>query len=543
MIRAPLALLWLACETPPQRGTPDALEPPKGEATEQMPLRDQEQQHPPLPADNPAWEWDAGGFVSDFGWYGEHSWADVRMRVAGHLSIAARDVVRIHAERGDFAAAVAASRAQAELLAELDTGSSQIAAEIVGLLREAAQRDAAWMSALAKGRAPDGIGLEGVDALRARYLALALQTDPDPAELRASAEALDADLIAALAPRPDLDLDDFTDFDARHALRVRLFAAYLDALDPLGLDERWGYWEAPEIQRQVALLRLALAELAELDAPAGQPELLGTPPDLSAVPALRWPSALAERLHSIDQAPDFTAEGLGWLPTGDSLIDVAAQPGPRAIGTLERLGLDDPEHRAWLTEEAEELDRSLGDDPADVAARVEQMTERIDALGHGSRFYNIKQIRNDAVRQLARAGHAETARQILRDNYPLHHQDWACPNRQGILEAIEGRLLAEAGQTDAALSMLETALASGRSFLSDVDTAAARTAQPGKAPHGKAQQGPSGPPGPGQGAPGAHQGPPGPPPGGSRGRAGPPGPPPGRHDPSKRPGAGQGKGR
>ena len=38
---------------------------------------DQGQQHPPLPADNPAWDWDAQSFVPDFGWYGEHNWTDV----------------------------------------------------------------------------------------------------------------------------------------------------------------------------------------------------------------------------------------------------------------------------------------------------------------------------------------------------------------------------------------------------------------------------------------------------------------------------------
>ena len=57
---------------------------------------DQGQQHPPLPADNPAWDWDAQSFVPDFGWYGEHSWTDVRMRVVGHMSMGYRDLARIH---------------------------------------------------------------------------------------------------------------------------------------------------------------------------------------------------------------------------------------------------------------------------------------------------------------------------------------------------------------------------------------------------------------------------------------------------------------
>ena len=57
---------------------------------------DQGQKHPLFPADNPAWEWDAQSFVPDFGWYGEHSWTDVRMRVVGHMAMAYRDLVGSH---------------------------------------------------------------------------------------------------------------------------------------------------------------------------------------------------------------------------------------------------------------------------------------------------------------------------------------------------------------------------------------------------------------------------------------------------------------
>ena len=57
------------------------------------------QQHPPIPPDNPIWEWDAGGFVPDFGWYGEHNWDDVRMRAISHLSTAWRDLARISAAK------------------------------------------------------------------------------------------------------------------------------------------------------------------------------------------------------------------------------------------------------------------------------------------------------------------------------------------------------------------------------------------------------------------------------------------------------------
>ena len=67
-------------------------------------------QHPPIPPENPVWEWNAGGFVSDARWYGEHNWADVRMRIAGHLSAAGRDRARVLALDGDLTAAATACR-------------------------------------------------------------------------------------------------------------------------------------------------------------------------------------------------------------------------------------------------------------------------------------------------------------------------------------------------------------------------------------------------------------------------------------------------
>ena len=88
-------------------------------------------------------------------------------------------------------------------------------------------------------------------------------------------------------------------------------------------------------------------------------------------------------------------------------------------------------------------------------------------MGHGSRYYNIKQLRNETLRRLADAGHARLARQVLAMNYPLHHQDWECPNRKGILVAIDGRLAAIAGDPDAMDRLLE-ARALSDEFLNQV---------------------------------------------------------------------------
>ena len=488
--------------------------------------RDQGQKHPPLPADNPIWDWDAGGFVPDFGWYGEHSWADVRMRVAGHMATAARDKARVQASSGDLEEGAATLDALVTSLGTLDVASSEIAVRIHAILVRSAERDAALLRALAGGQPPAVEG-DGIAAARARYLGLALRHEAGEttSDLQGDLEALRAELSRLGQQREDLDLRGFDDFTSRHELRVRLFEAAFDAADPLGLEERWGYWTARELARQLAVLHQSVEALRS-----------GPPAELEGIPATQWPSRLAETERSQDQLPDFTVEGLGWLPTGDSLIDVGSEPGPMAIGTLEKLGLDDEDHKALLAEEAEALNAALVSDPASVQPRIEALTARFDAMGHGSRYYNIKQARNEAVRQLALAGEPALALAILRLNRPLHHQDWACPNREGILLALEGRLLAEAGQARSALDTLDASLAAAQAFLADVDAAekAGPHQGPGRTPP---QMGGGGPPPPGGGGPGT-AGPPehrrggqGRMPPKERGREGPPGPPPGRPNP------------
>ena len=433
---------------------------------------DQGQQHPPIPAHSPVWEKDAGGFVPEFRWYGEQSWADVRMRVAGHLSAAGRDLARLSGARGEWAEASAIYSHVAERLAEIPVPPEGVSHDLHALLLEALRRDAALTGALARGEAPpEPEGALGLAGARARYLGLALRHRAGE-DVSAEAQALQAVLRLHMAPRTDLDLDTFADFSDRHALRVRLVAAYLDALDPLGLEERWGYWEAAEVQRQARLLSIALTGLCGEAEALG--ELVGEAPSLAGVDPVLWPSVLADHLHSPDQQVAFTAEELGWLPTGDSLIDVGGQPGPRAIGTLEKLGLDDPQHRPWLEQTAQALAQTAA--PPDTVAQVRAAAAYLDGMPHNSRYYNVKQLRNAGVRQLARAGAFPAALEILGDNWPLHHQDWACPNRAGILHALEGRLRAEAGDPRAA-EVLRQALQDGEDFLRQVAGAERRQPQ------------------------------------------------------------------
>ena len=77
-------------------------------------------------------------------------------------------------------------------------------------------------------------------------------------------------------------------------------------------------------------------------------------------------------------------------------------------------------------------------------------------------------LRNEGVRVLAAHGHYDLARQVLAMNFPLHHQDWECPNREGILIALDARLAALDGaeNTDA---LLKKARQASDAFLAQVD--------------------------------------------------------------------------
>ncbi|MFZ5481404.1 MAG: hypothetical protein ACOZNI_31880 [Myxococcota bacterium] len=240
---------------------------------------------------------------------------------------------------------------------------------------------------------------------------------------------------------PPVDLAAFDSFEDRHLLRVKLVEAWAETVDPLRPTDPWGYW--------------------------------GEPPRTT-----------------------FTVEGLGALPTGDSYVDVAGFPGPKGIGKLEKLSLDDPEWRRRLEVEATALGGG-----ADAVGALRALVADVAAKGWGSTYYNVKQIRNEGVRVLANRGDFAGALAILRDSWPLHAQDWACPNREGILRGIEGRLLLAKGDLDEAERVLAVAREASLRFVRHTEA--------------REQAGPVGPP------PGPN-GPPGPPPGTN----GPPGPPP-----------------
>ncbi|MEC7987879.1 MAG: hypothetical protein VX278_22115 [Myxococcota bacterium] len=454
-----ILLLILACSSNPD--TP----PPEKTTVENL---DQGQKHPPLPANNPVWNWDAKGFVPDFGWYGEHSWMDVRMRVAGHLSAAGRDLARLYAQKSDWKRANQHYQNVATTLKSIPSSTKGVSNDINSLLIRAAQRDASTTKALQEETTlpiPEG----NLAPLRVRYLELAREHARGK-DVSKEASALQKDLLPLLNPRQDLEIEGFDDFKSRHLLRVRLFEAYLDALDPIGLSERWGYWTSEEIIRQAISVGLAAEKLGgtswtnEAQSRYGEYAIsIGTDP-------LLWPTEIAKSLRSKDQEATATPEEFGALPTGDSLIDVGAHPGPKAIGDLMKWGLNDEQHKRWLQDAIQDIMAPIKEEPTRTVQAYQKHVQYLEDAKHGSRFYNVKQLRNATVRQLALQGHYIQAHTVLMENFPLHHQDWACPNREGILLALVGRLEVLSEREEASQT-LERALKAGSQFLSQVDKA------------------------------------------------------------------------
>jgi hypothetical protein len=437
------------------------------------------QKHPPIPENNPIWEWDAKNFVPDFGWFGEHSWMDVRMRIVGHISAAGRDLVRYHVQQGDFVQAQKEAENLISILQKTPKKDAGVSTEIHNILLEGFVRDAKWIQSISQ-QNPDfsPIATTSFSKLREEYYRLALAHEKNPSQnMSEEAKDLQQKLLIHVQKRDDLDLLNFDNFVDRHKLRVRLFEAYIDSLDPLIVQERWGYWEAIEIQRQAILIGWALEYLGGTSwkehiknhNPKSTVLTSSIPKDVFVSSPVLWPSLLGEYLRSPDQIPQASAEEFGRLPTGDSLIDIAGHPGPKGIGTLEKLGLNDPSHNAWLIEQGERVLKNLSE-PSKATKICEQATQKLNAYTHGSRFYNVKQFRNACVRQLALAGSFTESYLLLQQNFPLHNQDWACPNRKGILEAIGGRLLVLDSNPDA-VETLETSIQTSLDFLQKVSLA------------------------------------------------------------------------
>lgn len=555
MITTLLVLSWVGCsgpdtstapdttpvETNPQAGanppsstlpTQQAVQPVFEQAGKQGNLEnidnlnnlDKGQKHPPLPADNPAWEWDAQGFVPDFGWFGEHNWSDVRMRVVGHLAMGFRDLARFHLLNQDWTMALQTNQRAIQTLSSINTEPSKFAEEIRSILIQSFKRDAQILQAL-QGQA--AFPETNPDTLIHWRIAI-WKLQQQPASTNSEIAAIQSEIQQRFATPKVSAIDDFDNFTDRHKLRTELFQAYVDSLDPLlPTDLRWGYWRPAEIQRQAAALWMTLEamkspsslEPSKLFVPIdwwyGNDTLLLQHPFTTTVASLKDTNPIfTSSYYSLlirDQQADFSAEQFGRLPTGDSIIDVGGQPGPMGIGTLMKLDVSDDTHHAWLTQYGNTLQELASQHPDKAVATCQQAISELNAYTHGSRFYNVKQFRNACTRQLARLGHYAAAKTIFDDSFPLHHQDWACPNREGLLLVILGRLTALSESTPAGLDVLERAIQSGLGFLQQVDQAEqGLLTEPkppmmkgppppnGKGPHGQINQhrGPQHPPQP-----------------------------------------------
>ena len=421
---------------------------------------DQGQKHPPLPADNPIWEWDAKAFVPDYGWFGEHNWAGVRMRVMGHMAMGYRELARSYIENKEWDKGLQEYRNLEGYLQKADFQGAQFAQEIQKTLLEATQRDIALIAALKNETSlPHTVGFAD---LRRRYYEQARSKNTDTSALI----AIQKDLKPYLKLRDDLDIASFKNFTDRHQLRSRLFDAYSDSIDPLSnSDLRWGYWRAEEIQRQALALGLAIEKLGGEN---WQEKLDGweyRSPSFQDISPLFYPSLISKNLKDSYAMTNASAAEFGRLPTGDSLIDVGGQPGPFGIGSLMKLDHKDPEHQAWLEKQASLIISALPNDPQKAVLLCKESIVHLNSYPHGSRFYNVKQMRNACTRQLARTGHFKEAQEIFQTSFPLHHQDWACPNREGLLLTISGRLYLQAEQIEHGRETLQQAIQAGYDFL------------------------------------------------------------------------------
>lgn len=395
---------------------------------------------PPLaiPVNDPLWA-NLRGLQTTARAYGEANWDDVRMRVVGHLAVLGRDRARVAALANDWTGCATRYDESAAAIRAVPVSGST-GPPIRAALADAASRDAGLCRALASQTAP-AAATGTVAALRSRWVALVVRAESGD-DVREDATALAAEARAVAQP-PDLNLDGFGSFEDRHALRVRLVEAWADAVSPFSPTEPFDYWTAAEVPRQAAGVAAAAEAVAAGTAPLPRaPDQLPSPPHVA-----------------------YTAAELGSLVTGDSLVDTLGFAGPRAIGTLSRLGTDDPKHLPWLNEVAATMEASPpGGVPALVAARVAEL----DRFEGGIRYYAIKQLRNTAVRHLAHDGHYAEALAVLESNRPLHRQDWACPDREAILTAIEARLRLLAGDPTASATA-ERGLAEVAAFLAHVE--------------------------------------------------------------------------
>ncbi len=316
--------------------------------------------------------------------YHERSWDAVRARASSHLAAQGRDRARARAMVGDYGGCAARYGATADALAGLPIQES-VSRRIRDSYERALRRDAALCGALARGEAPP-VSADATAEPVATLYALAAR-----ARIGAPVPSL------ALPQVRPLHLSAM-DPAARHELRATLTEAWSDTVDPLAPTDPWGYWTPEEGLR--AYRRLV-----------GEPH--------AAVP-----------FHP-------THETLAEPPTGDTYVDSAGLPGPRAMS-------GGPAGAAGPSSLEQDLAASLqATGTTGAVAALRHGLPRLEASPDGPR--RARGVEAAVLRALARAGAYAEAATIARGwrvERPFEH---ASINRQGVVRGIEGRLLLLAG--------------------------------------------------------------------------------------------------
>jgi hypothetical protein len=147
------------------------------------------------------------------------------------------------------------------------------------------------------------------------------------------------------------------------------------------------------------------------------------------------------------------------------------------------LSLEDPAHRARITEVVTQMNTALAEGRAEEAlAGALELEKELAAAPYKSRYYNVKKVRDEVIRLGVLTGRFDDALQRVRAFYPLQDLDYRCPNRVGILKAMEGRVLLEAGKMDNAERLLREALQDTRRWLGYMDRFSATSGPVGPGP-------------------------------------------------------------
>ncbi len=286
----------------------------------------------------------------------------------------------------------------------------------------------------------------------------------------------------------------------RHRDRLDRVHAYVVWFDPLATRQPWGVYGPAQTQRALWARAIAATLAAHLE-PASRRAALSAlldglvkAPDIAVARAQLEPLVQAagpvdpmDALVTAETAaqtrdrvqPHTSADLIQGMPTGDSYLDLLGQAGSPPVGKTEKLSLDDPEHRAWTAHYVDAINNAIAEGrTGDIAPLLQKMIRELDAYPFDSRYFNIKRVRNEGIRLLVLTGQPDRALSLLDGFFPLQDLDYRVPCRQGVLEAVRGRILLEAGKLDKAREAFSRALGHTERWLGYMDRYRGRAGGP-----------------------------------------------------------------